>query len=491
MIDNLEIIFVARAMELCGDMMVKHPEWFQKNRNVMQRISLDYSNPREWDQEKLILQNVDIVGVFMVGRAKSVTVLNKFDKYSGEVSDFGSLAEDGYTFKMPYGTRKIGFNPEEIDLSMVEVEAETNVPAPEPEGEVDAAENEENDEIEDVPATSIIDMVQQDEPNAQKKYDPQILVDGSYVYKATIVKSLFSSSPLSRDRLRKVRGMTKYTDEGNDSSLAIETSLMVGDPLLISVKEKLQLFKIEAIRVANRKVKSLEVNDLNKANVFIDAKRLKVEEKDGYYIWLGEFIGEKLRTAGTHCHAIQPELKEIEGRDRFAFDKQFILDYDVALTVRNETTQSRVPHPHPQAAQSTSSKKAANLVKCHKCKKQVDLVQMRTHIGVHIIQGSLESSCCGFCGGSCCQNMLVDGTKGKGKQYFKVTSNCEYKVQWSKTPQYSTRNHCSNHLAHCTVCKASVWTYNMKKHYEDRHPEFQDVQEHVSRQESEQMMKKL
>ena len=37
-IDNLEIIYGARAMQACTNMMTKHPDWFQKNRNVMQRV---------------------------------------------------------------------------------------------------------------------------------------------------------------------------------------------------------------------------------------------------------------------------------------------------------------------------------------------------------------------------------------------------------------------------------------------------------------------
>ena len=62
---------------------------------------------------------------------------------------------------------------------------------------------------------------------------------------------------------------------------------------------------------------------------------------------------------------------------------------------------------------------------------------------------------------------------------------------WSKKPLYSTRNHCSNHLPHCAVCKASIWTYNMKNHYEQHHPDLEDVPELVSPQEIEQMKKKM
>ena len=80
------------------------------------------------------------------------------------------------------------------------------------------------------------------------------------------MKSLFSSNPLSRDRLKKVRGLTKFTDEGtsvnSDGQQAIESSLMVGDPFLVKVKNRLKIAKIEAIRVANRKVKTIKLMPL-------------------------------------------------------------------------------------------------------------------------------------------------------------------------------------------------------------------------------------
>ena len=37
---------------------------------------------------------------------------------------------------------------------------------------------------------------------------------------------------------------------------------------------------------------------------------------------------------GTACHAIQPTLKEIDGVMRFTFDKQFMLDLNVELTIQ-------------------------------------------------------------------------------------------------------------------------------------------------------------
>ena len=50
-----------------------------------------------------------------------------------------------------------------------------------------------------------------------EKHDVQV-EDGRYVYKATIVKNIFCSEPMSRDRLRKVRGTTKYTNSAENST---------------------------------------------------------------------------------------------------------------------------------------------------------------------------------------------------------------------------------------------------------------------------------
>ena len=96
-IDNLEIIYGARAMQACTNMMTKHPDWFQKNRNVMQRLCLHYSNPKDWGAENLVLRNVNIVSTWNIGRANAEQILNKLHKYKGDKNDFFEISRDGYT----------------------------------------------------------------------------------------------------------------------------------------------------------------------------------------------------------------------------------------------------------------------------------------------------------------------------------------------------------------------------------------------------------
>ena len=96
-IDNLEIIYGVRAMQACTNMMTKHPDWFQKNRNVIQRLCLHYSNPKDWGAENLVLRNVNIVSTWNIGRANAEQILNKIHKYKGDKNDFFEISRDGYT----------------------------------------------------------------------------------------------------------------------------------------------------------------------------------------------------------------------------------------------------------------------------------------------------------------------------------------------------------------------------------------------------------
>lgn len=344
-------------------------------------------------------------------------------------------------------------------------------------------QNESDEDLEDVPSTSIIDMI----PQAScQNHETQIEVDGAFVYKATVVKNIFCSNPLSRDRLRRIRGMTKFTDSDKTSE-AIDSSLMAGDPILVNVKGKLQISKIEVIKRANRKVKFLSVEDLDNQNVQIEACFMKMETIGDQYVWDGSFIGEKLSVLGSCCFAIKPSIKEINGKLTFCFDKQFILDLNVSVTLESE----RLSHSLASTSNQQSSAKTAkkHLLDCFICKKKVALAAMRKHVGEHILKQNVnDCNTCGFCGRNVCENILKRSSRKAGVDYFKVQSNCPYFVEWKKKPVFSTRNPCTNQLVACSKCNASIWTYNAESHYSSVHPQV-EYQSLVSQEEIEKMMK--
>lgn len=200
--------------------------------------------------------------------------------------------------------------------------------------------------------------------------------------------------------------MTKYTesDKTDNSSTAIDATLMVGDPILVKVKEKLQICKIDLIKEANKKVKALHTENLDKPLVNITVTPLKVREHGDVYIWEDKVLGKPFSTSGVRCIAIQPDLKDVAGEIYFAFDKQFVLDYNVAITraviqePRSSASSSNSVEVSVSASQknpkSKSQKKGSNLLQCHTCKKNVTHDNMRIHVA-HIIKGKL-SNCCVF-----------------------------------------------------------------------------------------------
>ena len=85
---------------------------------------------------------------------------------------------------------------------------------------------------------------------------------------------------------------------------------------------------------------------------------------------------------------------------------------------------------------------------------------------------------CGFCGQNSCENKLKQ-TSAKGDKSF-------YLVEWKKTPTFSTRNQCSNHLNLSNICEAAIWIYNANMHYSERHPEIECPQ-FISKEEEKKM----
>ena len=107
------------------------------------------------------------------------------------------------------------------------------------------------------------------------------------MYKATIMKNLFSSNPFSKDRLRRMQGLSNFKTEETDVS--IETAVMFGDPILVNIKKKVNVTQIKMIKKGAKKgakkVKMLDVNDINNKNIFIDVLVLCLEGIDNEFVW--------------------------------------------------------------------------------------------------------------------------------------------------------------------------------------------------------------
>jgi len=79
---------------------------------------------------------------------------------------------------------------------------------------------------------------------------------------------------------------------------------------------------------------------------------------------------------------------------KFGFDKQFILDLHVSISLRSKPSTSTT---NPEV----------DCVSCFICKKQVKSVDMRQHVGKHFLVGNVEGqNLCGFCRRETCSNEL-------------------------------------------------------------------------------------
>ena len=81
-----------------------------------------------------------------------------------------------------------------------------------------------------------------------------ITIDNKEVFKATVLKQIFSSAPLSKNRLKRVRGIDRNVNE--DSHGALEDVMYIGGPVLV--------------KKVNTSVKSYHLNEHSSPTLQLD-----------------------------------------------------------------------------------------------------------------------------------------------------------------------------------------------------------------------------
>eukprot|EP00966_Prymnesium_polylepis_P017020 392835-Prymnesium_polylepis.1 len=130
---------------------------------------------------------------------------------------------------------------------------------------------------------------------------------------------------------------------------------------------------------------------------------------------------------------------------------------------------------------------AADKVKCPICAQVWPALEMRQHMGYHILHtpsSLVTANPCGFCGGDAasCRSwlektgptvnartrcVLLGGVAGEGKL------NYSHGSAWKPSAQAP----CTNHLTPCNHCKPEqnaerpvFWSYNLTRHHDKEHP---------------------
>ena len=299
--------------------------------------------------------------------------------------------------------------------------------------------------------------------------DVFIDVDGKNVYKSTILKQICKEKPLSSDRLRKVRGLSKYVGAEN-TRINLNDVITNGDPLIIEHNKKMKVTLVVKIWNGDHVVDMLPSADLEILSTSVEVRELKLVEVGSSLFSTGEYASDLLKIRGSHCITVKPEisLNPPEGCSVFYFDKQLINDIGVHLTLQHSAAENDGSSAMPSSSSSSSDVKC----KVTKCKKTLPLKEMRNHIGKHIVKGEIPESdnLCGFCGVQGCRAYLQGSSSGGTRHFNKPMSDCIYYYHYKKVGEKATRyTPCTNRIISCPICNIYIWSYNMSTHYRKSH----------------------
>ena len=232
------------------------------------------------------------------------------------------------------------------------------------------------------------------------------------MYKTTCLKTISKSEELSRDRLRRVQGRTKYLGEMN-GRLDVDSFLLNGDPVLI-YQNGPKIANILKISMFNKTLNQIDVSldETQMKDIEFTLKIIDTSMVDGKLYWNGNLFGQEFKCIGENCLPIKPsiDLNPPEGLTKFYFDINLLRDMGVHLQLSRPDINAQQPH---------SSDQSVVTKKCYQCNKNIPLSNMRAHIAVHILRQELLSpNTCGFCGRDTCTITLkVTSRKGTKRIY--------------------------------------------------------------------------
>ena len=345
--DVLGLIHCSHSISKCQDILDQNPNWLNKRDEVMKRLCLDYSNPSNWDAEKLKMEDVNVVEAWCTGRLDAELFFKSETNYSVEKYDFSlfntAKSNCQITFLKLNGT-KVGLNPLEVDWSLDEHDNNHNV-----------------EEGDDNSVCSISDYI--DQPG-EIKISPQVEVDGNLMYKASVIRQLFTGEGASKDRLRRVQGLSRFSAT-TDNSIDLHDLLLVGDPVLVYGALIPQICIVQKLLVGNKHQKSIEGNKIENPTTSFVVHESLLEDKDNKLVWTGKFKGDSFKVQGKNCQAIKPDILQENLEGKYFFEKQLIIDLGVQFHVQ----ENSVPPSTSRDTQDKVRNKKDNLKKCFICKK--------------------------------------------------------------------------------------------------------------------------
>ena len=417
--DALDLLYCANAISRCDNILIRHSEWVRKGR-TSRRLALDYSNIKDLTGD-LVVGKVNIVKDWKIGlydfQCAAIKIDIDFELYAFEKS--------GVTLKKLSG-RLVG-------VSIVEHEEATMIAT-------DVHRQEEN---------MLAEIIT---PRASP-YDCMIDIDKELVYKASILKKLTASNPLSRDRLRRVQGLTTFHEQ--EAYTDLDDLISVGDPVIFNHNDITRVGNILEIFTGVEKLHFLPQEQLQQPYIMLNVRVLKLKEFDDCLFWDGTSVGSPVRFAGIKCISIEPQISMTPPKNmpKYFFNKELV-----------SSIEGQIFRPTPQDEADDVEN-----VPCLVCKKKIMISKMRLHTAFHIIRGDIHTPrerICGFCGGDGCMISLKKTSHKGNKKYYLPYSRYRYFYAYKGIQTKSTKtNSCTNRIIVCPLCNMYSWSYNLQAHY--------------------------
>ena len=301
---------------------------------------MDYSNPATWNAETLKPDNISIKGTWRSGYHKALSML--------PIADAEDMEDSNTTLRCPskpgvvVGVGSVA----EIDWSIVGDDVDNEV------------EQVNDTDVGEVNLAEIID-------DPDNTAGPYFVIDGKKVYKTSCLKAISSSEQLSKDRLRRVRGMSRYPGD-KEINRGVESFLLIGDPVLVNnSKDGPIIANIAKITKSNQVLKQIDISSDNQIkDVELTLRQIDTEVIDGKLFRKGTTSSDTFKCIGDNCLPIRPsiELNPPEGMTKYVFDISLMRDMGVHLKL------STPPSQETECASSASS-----------------IIKKRCHIAQHIL----------------------------------------------------------------------------------------------------------
>ena len=117
--------------------------------------------------------------------------------------------------------------------------------------------------------------------------DPYFMISGKKVYKTSCLQAISSAQQLSKDRLRRVHGMSKYPED-KESGSNYDNYIW---PLIANIVK---------IMKSNQVLKAIDTSHEMK-NIEFTLKRIETEQIDGKMFWNSTSPTNTFQCTGDNC----------------------------------------------------------------------------------------------------------------------------------------------------------------------------------------------